>query len=196
MTTRTILLAVVLLIPISAVAQLIDVDCVALFDADGTRVARVDRTNKRDDGFFISHNGVLVPLSYNGDLISGPNNRLFFESVDCSSAPLVEADFQTTFFRVVAVGNDVYYSDSGAVPQEGQFLSSLSEGGNCQNVPGNELVVPAPFRFTLPNTLPFHLEPEACFTPAPEVAALGPRSLLATVLLLAFGAVLLMRRAR
>jgi hypothetical protein len=45
-------------------------------------------------------------------------------------------------------------------------------------------------------TPPFHLEPEACFTPSPAVAALTPYGLGAMALVLGFGSYLMVRRPR
>jgi hypothetical protein len=94
------------------------------------------------------------------------------------------------------VGNDVWYQDMGAAEVSGIATSShLAADGSCNNATSSaNRVVPA-YTFTLPTfTPPFHLEPEACYTPDPSVAALTPYGLGAMALVLAFGAYVMRKR--
>ena len=72
------------------------------------------------------------------------------------------------------------------------FTSRRNNGGSCDPAGLEFDVVPA-FTFTLPSfTPPFHLEAEDCRLAT--VASLGPRTLLTMCALLAFVAVVWLRR--
>jgi hypothetical protein len=183
-------LVAVLLVPFTVEAQTTDVDCVALFDSDGTRVARTSNANFENLMFYKEHNGFAVQLQYIENGFRTGGGAVDFTDANCSSTPFVEPAYSYPISSGVLIGQDVYYSDPVAVPQNIQVLSYLSEDdGSCQ--PTNKFRDASPVigQFTLPQyTPPFHLEPEACYTPPSAVAALTPYSLGAMALVLAFGA--------
>ena len=104
----------------------------------------------------------------------------------------------TIFAKTYVDGNVLYYSDVTASPQSIQVLSfsndSMGPGGCESNVTLVD-VVPVLSVTLPPFTPPLHVEVEDCIR-APAVASLGPRALLAMCVLLAFGAVVWMRRPR
>jgi hypothetical protein len=89
----------------------------------------------------------------------------------------------------------VYYSNPFSVQQSIQALSFRDQGTEiCETFNQPRDAAPA-VQFTIPEyTTPFHLEPEACYTPDPSVAALTPYSLGAMALVLAFGAYVMRKR--
>ena len=90
--------------------------------------------------------------------------------------------------------NDVWYPDTLATREETSILSKRSSSDVCTLVSGSVTGVPA-LHMTLPTyTPPFHLEPEACYTPPSAVAALTPYGLGAMALVLGFGSYLMVRR--
>jgi hypothetical protein len=187
-----------LLTPISAEAQASDVDCVALFDSDGTRVARVQSVNSSNLTFLKVHNGFPVVLQFFENGFRTRDDSVWFTDANCLSTAFVASDSENAISPSAIIGQDVYYADPAAVPQNVQVLSYLSEAdGSCQPTNTFQDAAPVIGQFTLPQyTPPFHLEPEPCYTPSPAVAALTPYGLGAMALVLGFGAYLTMRRNR
>jgi hypothetical protein len=180
--------------PSPAVAQLTDVDCLALFDADGTRIARSITTNSTNVFFSKTHNGFPVLIQAETDSLNSLGGTLYFTDANCSSTPFVYNP--DDMLPTVLIGQDVYYSDPTAVDQNIRALSYLSESdGSCYQTDEFRDAAPVIGQFTLPQyTPPFHLEPEACYTPDPSVAALTPYGLGAMAFVFAFGAYLMRRR--
>ena len=163
-------LVTALLIPISAEAQVIDVDCVAIIDSGGARVAR---TELIDDFqvrvFHIEHNGFAVPFRLISQEIYGTRNEVRFTDTACSSAPFVNfAGNLTPSPTSAVIGQDVYYAEPSSV---GKFVAVQSEirtdTGSCKSSSDPAAnVVPALHHFTIPSyTPPFTIEPEPCSTP-------------------------------
>ena len=196
MTIRTIVLAVVFLVPMSAGAQT-DAGCAAVYDSIGTRVGRLHDSGGGDATVLFEHEGRVAKIIFTRNEIND-TEKVFFTEANCTGDAFMRTRGQVVTVAQ-AVGNDVWYPDHGAAELFAQPIeSNQDQFGFCDNDGLTEVsqVVPA-YTFTLPAfTPPFHLEPEPCFTLPPEVAALGPRSLLAMVMLLAFGAVLFMRHTQ
>jgi hypothetical protein len=206
---RLFLLAILVAIPAvlqsptSAEAQITDVDCVAIVDSVGTRVARATQSdNGQQPVFNLGHNGLAIPFNFNPapPFIHGTQDQVWFTNADCSSTPFVNAgpDFPAPIS--VAIGGNVYYSQPNAAVQHRTFLARRREGssgGSCELLTDvRSDMAPASLQFTLPDYKPpFYIEPEACYTPDPSVAALTPYSLGAMAFLLAFGAYLMVARA-
>jgi hypothetical protein len=108
MKIRAIILAIAFLVPISAGAQT-DVDCVALVDSDGNRVARLLGNQHVTPVFYIEDNGFAVPLLVGGQAIFGTRNQLRFTDTTCSSAPYVNSQVTPVSPISVVIGQDVYY---------------------------------------------------------------------------------------
>ncbi len=159
-------LVTVLVTPIPAEAQLTDVDCVALVDSVGTRVARAYPNRDLTSVFFFEHNGETVQLTLQTQKIQGLRQVVFFTDAACTSTPYVDPFPGVT--TSVVVDQDVYYVDPFAVEQPVVSLSRRdSLLGPCQTITLSADLAPA-IHFTLPQfTPPFILESEACSTPAP-----------------------------
>jgi hypothetical protein len=117
------------------------------------------------------------------------SSNLYFTNANCTGDEYMiwESGIQPQAHRV---GTDVWYADTTAIPAPLSPGSRRNaDSGFCDNSVGAiGSAVPA-FNFTLPTyTPPFHLEPEACYTPPSAVAALTPYGLGALALVLAFGA--------
>ncbi len=184
-----------LLIPISAEAQLTDAACVAVYDANGDRVAHAPwGFIQGSPSVFFIHQGRIAPLEIYRDEIRG-RSSLYFTGSNCTGATYM-SPFGDLPVPAHAVGNDVWYADTQATAASVQYGSARSEGaGVCTNQLGTLNDALPAYNFTLPNyTPPFHLEPEPCFTPNPAVAALTPYGLAAMALVLAFGAYLMVRQ--
>ena len=195
--TLWVALVTALLAAIPAEAQLTDIDCVAIVDSVGTRVARVTSGVIDKHFFYKGHNGFTVPFRVNkNDFMHGVAENIWFTDANCSSTPFVQITFGNPSATSVLIGQDVYYAEPAAVPQRFQALSKRSTLDlSCQPTDGFGNFAPAIGQFTLPQyTPPFFIEPEACFTPAPRVAALTPYGLGAMALVLSFGAYLMVRR--
>ena len=141
---------------------------------------------------FVSDAGNLVPIQVNRTLLIGLHEpALYYTEPNCASAPfIIRADASTRMMASHRVGTSILYANPNGTPQTVNH-QSRHDAGDCSNqistVTGH---VPA-LQFTLPFTPPFHLEPEACFTPPPMVTALTPYGLGALALVLAFGAYLM-----
>jgi hypothetical protein len=191
-----VLLALVtaLLIPISASAQS-DVDCVAIYDWNGVRVGRTHDTRTGAVAVLFDHEGRVAQIVLDRHTIRSTES-VFFTDFNCTGDSFMRTRGQAILTAQV-VGNDVWYPDMGAAELFAQPIESSQNGsGFCDNDGSKEVteVVPA-YTFTLPTfTPPFHLEPEACYTPDPSVAALTPYGLGAMAFVFAFGAYLMMQR--
>ena len=178
------------LIPISASAQT-GVDCAAIIDSIGTRVARWQGGSP----VLFGHQGRVARFSLVGKTRLEANANLYFTEANCTGDEYMIWETQVQP-QAHQVGTDVWYPDTTATAAPLAPGSRRSaESGFCTNSVGAlPAAVPA-FNFTLPTFIPpFHLEPEACFTPAPGVAALTPYGLGAMALVFAFGAYLMVRR--
>jgi hypothetical protein len=204
-------LVAALLVPISASAQA-DVDCVAIVESDGTRVARATHLGSEDQtSFYLGHNGFAVPLILVNQAFVGSGNKnsgnpgdgktIYFMDATCSTTPFIRvtiAGASSVLPRSAVIGREVYYSEP-AVRQIAEFLSFIStdlgQSGNCEQIIQTEFAVSAPHNFTISQyTPPFIVEPEACYTPPSAVAALTPYSLAAMALVLAFSAYVMQTR--
>jgi len=185
-----LVLVTALLVPISAGAQE-SADCVAIIDANGTRVARWQGSST----VLFDHQGRVARLSLVTNTRLDANANLFFTGANCTGDEYMiwETPVQP---EAHGVGTDIWYPDTTATAAP-QFINSseAAESGQCNPVGSTmDFMVPA-FNFTLPTfTPPYHLEPEACFTPSPMVSALTPYALGAMVLVLALSAYLMMKR--
>jgi len=180
-----------LLVPISAGAQG-SADCVAVYDWNGTRVGRAHES-LADAAVLFNHEGRVAQIVLDRRSIQS-TERVYFTGANCTGDMFMVTRGNVNI-KAQVVGNDVWYPDLGAAEVSFTAGSVQENDGICVNgvVAANE-VVPA-FTFTLPAfTPPFHLEPEACFTPLPMVTALTPYGLGAMALVLAFGAYLMMQR--
>ena len=202
MTIRVIVLAIVFLVSISAGAQT-GAFCVAAYDSNGIRVGSTDRLslNGSEAIVFLENQGILVILEINRTVLSG-RNTVLFTGADCTGDAYIEwTEVGELQPRATVVGTDLWHLDPTGDLEPFVFMESKRTRNDAAGACNNSLSFAPPtsspaLHLTLSFTPPFHLEPEPCFTPSPEVAALGPRSLLAMVMLLAFGAVLFMRRPR
>jgi hypothetical protein len=94
------------------------------------------------------------------------------------------------------ISHNVYYTLPYAPIENIAIHSRRSNdsGAPCDAVTSTVDVAPA-VQFTLPDyTPPFFIEPEACYTPDPTVAALTPYGFGAMAFLLAFGAYVMKKR--
>ena len=107
-------------IPTSTSAQT-DVDCVAIVDSVGTKVGRVI-TASAAQLFYKGHNGFAVPLWLFDNAITGISSFIYFTDANCSSTPFVEISFGIASPTSAVIGQDVYYSEPTAVPQNVQAL--------------------------------------------------------------------------
>ena len=190
MTLGAIILAVAFLVPISAGAQQ-SADCVGVYDADGARIGRVGGYFDWAISYAVGGRAITVGANNNGFKA----DSVFYTDANCSSAPWLGA--HNYFGGRSFDGTTIIYPDPDAADSQISVQSRFDNtSGVCLPFSTLAPLVPA-LQFPLPAfTLPFHLEPEACFVPPAAVAALGPRSLLAMALVLAFGAVVTMRRTR
>ena len=183
-----------LLIPVSASAQE-SADCAAVHDVNGTRVGRLQPAGDLGrTSVLLKHGGRVAQIVFERALVQ-PGDDVFFTGANCTGDAFMNTSSQVIVGAQV-VGTDVWYPDMSAADISGQpFESTRDRNGVCTN--GANVVsevVPA-YTFTMPIfTPPFHLEPEACFTPTPAVAALTPYGLGAMALVLAFGSYLMVRR--
>lgn len=158
-----------ILLSIPAEAQVSDVDCVAIVDAEGTRVARAILDVHAVQFFYKGHDGFAVPLTLSQQTIRGTINRIWFTDENCSSTRFAEVETSLPNATSVLIGQDVYYTEPFAVTQNVQALSYISGNEGCQ--PANPTPVsldaaPLTRQFTLPPyTPPFTIEPEECSTP-------------------------------
>ena len=184
-------LVTALLIPISASAQT-DADCLAVYDANGTRVARIYEPFLTGS-IFLADQGRLAGFQINKNEIRA-SSQLHFTGEDCTGDAFMTAqDLQP---QAYLAGTDVWYPDTMALAIS-RFSNSRKLAGSPLCTPESTLrtfTVPA-MNFTLPTFAPpFHVEPEACFTPAPGVAALTPYGLGAMALVFAFSAYVIGKR--
>ena len=169
----------------SAEAQTADIDCVALVDSVGTRIARaVQEVENNATDFYIRHNGLAIPLRVLNQIIVGSTGAqggighgdiAWFTDANCSSPPLiaVKESVNRTILpaSVVVAEQNVFYSDPTSVPQRIEVLSLKHDGIEICSPASPQLIatVPAIAQFELPQyTSPYHLEPEPCSTPEPE----------------------------
>jgi hypothetical protein len=168
--TFSLLFALVtaLLIPISASAQT-DAECVAFYDADGTRVARagVGSSSPSNDlneaVIFLAHGGLVALLDVTKNRLVG-NGGVWFTGAGCTGDAYMLAG--ATQPMAYLNGNDVWYPDTSAPTVSVTSQSERRADGSCAAT--TVVVNPAApaFNFAIPTfTPPFHLEPEACFTP-------------------------------
>ncbi len=162
-------LVAALLTPSSAGAQT-DAECVAVYDADGTRVARAGVGSDAPAGdtfevkIFLAHSGVMAQLGVRRDTLEG-NAQLFFTSANCTGNAFMARN--TIQPQAHLVGTDVWYPDT-LVPVLGLTSQSVRQAfsGTCQTTSDNIPAAAPALNFTLPTfTPPFHLEPEPCSTP-------------------------------
>ena len=180
-----------LLLPISASAQA-DTFCTAAYDADGYRVGLATQS----DAFttlLLNQGGRIVRLNIGPTQITG-NATVFYTGAGCSGNTYMLLNELQPLAGKDAALNDVWYPDTLALPTTVNLLSERSNSGPCVTDFQIREVVPA-LNLTLPQfTPPFHLEPEACYTPDPTVAALTPYGLGAMAFVLAFGAYVLKKQ--
>jgi hypothetical protein len=184
-------------VPSPAEAQVSDVDCVAIFDSDGNRVARSQVPTSSGGVFHMGHNGFAVPLYMDDQTINGSVGFLRFTDTSCLSTPFIQPISGGSVGPESAViGQEVYYTEAPSDTQAVQLRSRLNlSSGVCQTENAIDEVTPALGQFSLPAfTPPFHLEPEACYTPDPSVAALTPYGLGAMAFVFAFGAYVMKKR--
>lgn len=190
-----LVLVTAVLVPISASAQSND-RCLAVYDANGTRIGSANQSVNTTT-LLINQNGVPVRLTVNGSVLRG-NVNLLFTDQNCDGDAYIPFDGQIQPpAQLEEFGTDIWYPDTFApLMQQFNLASVRNSEGECSNNFIAENVYPA---LTMPipaHTFPLHLEFEACFTPPPMVAALTPYGLGAMVLVLAFGAYLMMQRPR
>jgi len=186
-----LVLVTALLIPFSASAQQ-SADCVAVHDWNGTRVGRAHESIA-DAAVLFDHEGRVAQIVLDRRSIRSLE-RVYFTGANCTGDMFMVTQGKVNVTAQV-VGSDVWYPDLSAAEVSFTAGSVQEKTGICNDgvVPANE-VVPA-YTFTMPSfTPPFHLEPEACFTPSPMVAALTPYALGVMVLVLALSAYLMMQR--
>ena len=154
-----------------AEAQSGDVDCLAIVDAEGTRVARVILDVHAVQFFYKEHDGFAVPLTLSQQAIRGTLSRIWFTDDNCSSTPFTEIQITQPMATSVLIGQEVYYAEPFAITQEIQALSYLSDQEECQSpdpTPSAVVATPITHQFTLPQYMPpFTVEPETCAA-APE----------------------------
>ena len=162
MTIRIILFAVAFLIPISAGAQT-PVDCMAVYDANGTRVARtyegVGTVVVPLDTVF-SDQGRLFVLKAATDRIFG-DAELLFTGDDCTGDAFITLPGWLPRAHLLADSTDGWYPDETAAPVTIIRHSEINPThDSCSpNLVGVEIenVFPA-IPFTLPTFMPpFHL---------------------------------------
>jgi hypothetical protein len=183
-------LVAALLIPISASAQ-IDAECAAVHDANGLRVGRAYQHGDFTT-VLLNVDGRVVNLRATRGKLRG-ESIVFFAEADCAGVGYIE---EWLLPEAQLIGNDLYYPDTLAITRI-NLVSRRIHTGECNTeggLPAARDVFPAPHA-TLPTyTQPFHLEPEACYTPDPSVAALTPYGLGAMALVLGFGAYVMVRQ--
>ncbi|MBW2543374.1 MAG: hypothetical protein JRF15_14910 [Deltaproteobacteria bacterium] len=166
---RLLALLIPLLHAISAKAQSGDVNCAAIVDADGTRVARAMLDVHAVQFFYKGHDGFAVPLSLSQQTIRGTANRIWFTDENCSEIGFIEIQSSQPTPTSVRIGQDVYYVEPFAMTQEIQAYSYMSDQEGCQPTNPNPTSVdatPVTHEFALPQyTPPFTVEPEDCSAP-------------------------------
>jgi hypothetical protein len=188
----SIALVAVSIAPIAAEA-VETADCVAVHDSTGVRVGRTSLGTSGSARVLFNHQGKLARLEMWPDELVGEAG-LYFTGADCTGDAYMSRNGMQPFAHLV--GTDVWYPDTTVA---GAAVGSISErdadSGQCTNsIRALTEALPA-LNFTLPTyTPPFHLEPEACYTPPPVVAALTPYGLGAMAVVLAFGAYVMVRR--
>ena len=177
----------------SASAQT-DTFCTAAYDADGYRVGLVTQANDQTT-LLLNQDGRIARLNITADQVAG-NATVFYTGSNCTESAYMLNDQLQPLAGKDAGLDDVWYPDTLASPTQGVYLVSVrNNSGPCTPAFSIRDVVPA-LNLTLPEfTPPFRLEPEACYTPDPAVAALTPYGLGAMVFVLAFGAYLMVARA-
>jgi len=158
-------LVAALLVPITVEAQVTDAECLAVYDENGTRIARTT-WNELTNGFvFLAHQGRVAMVKIKRRGISGELS-LRFTDTGCTGDAYMHpgGDLQPLAH---VIGNQVWYPDTQAVEVSVQ-ISSIRESGSdhCDDyAPRYYSLLPA-YNFTLPSyTPPFHLEPEPCSPP-------------------------------
>jgi hypothetical protein len=180
-----------LLVPISASAQT-DTFCTAVHDANGDRVGQAAQSGGVTT-LLLNQNDVVVRLRAQTGRIEG-NATIFYTEASCNGDAYMLANFVQPEAGKDYLSNEVWYQDTTVLPTYINAASQRHISGACEPTPQGGEMVPA-LNFTLPAyTPPFHLEPEACFTPDPTVAALTPYGLGAMAFVLVFGAYLMMQR--
>jgi hypothetical protein len=146
--------------------------------------------------FYEEHNGIAVPLYIQGQALTGLEDNIYFADASCSSEPfLYDRPLDLTVVSGV-MGQDVFYNFPSTGLQNLQYNSRFdTKSETCIATSDSSELLPAVYNFTIPQYItPFHLEPEACYTPSPAVAALTPYGLGAMALVLGFGSYLMVRR--
>lgn len=154
-------LVAALLVPITGSAQT-DAECVAVYDADGTRIARAYTPTD----IFFADQGRTIRFGVQRSGITDNAGSLWFTGAGCTGAPFMIWEVEVLQPTAHLVGTDVWYPDTEAVATT-RFANSRkhSFSGQCEAYSSNiNETVPA-LNFTLPSyTPPFHLEPEPCTT--------------------------------
>lgn len=173
----------------------IAVDCVAIFDSNAERIARIiDNNTDRDKGHgvYFDHQGTVVPVGLLGSVYveAAEGSPVYFLSPDCSTTPL-QRDADDEFLGSSPVGNVIYYPDRTQPLASATVQSQFNSLGMCVAASGQFPVRPA-VQFTLSFVPPFHVEAEECVQPA-SVASFTPLPLLA-MCLLTFGVLVFRKR--
>ena len=152
-----------LLVPISASAQT-DAECAAIHDWNGTRVGRVQHADTGGARVLFDDGGRIAMVTFDRNSTRSIG-EVFFTGGNCTGDMFMYSQGLVAIEAHV-VGSDVWYPDLSAAPVLIQMESKYLSDGRCSEgsfaIGG---VLPA-YTFTLPTfTPPFHLEPEACFTP-------------------------------
>jgi hypothetical protein len=181
MLVRAFIAAVSLLIPTAAVAQVPTDDCVAAFDATGTRIGRVTTAGAESAIPFDVGSGNVFAFEVRANgFVEG--TILYYSDPSCSSPPLLVASFKGR-----TLGGTGYFFDPSALAPTP--VQSLDNGGGCQSTSQTVNAAPAQ-QFALPAlTPPLHLEAEDC--QITTVSSFTPMSLLAMCVLLGVGGVIL-----
>jgi hypothetical protein len=186
-------LVTALLIPISASAQT-DTFCTAVYDANGNRIGQATQSGG-ETTLLLNQNGRIVRLSVGPYVIDG-GAVVYYTGEGCTGDAYMTVTAVQPIAQKQSALNDVWYPDTVAGTEYLGMASQIGTSAECIPSSRSDDMFPA-LHMTLPAySWPFHLEPEACYTPDPAVAALTPYSLGAMAFVLAFGTYLMVRRPR
>jgi hypothetical protein len=155
-------LVTALLIPITAFAQA-DVRCVAVYDSTGVRVGPASQSEQITT-LLLNQDGRIVRLNVTRSRLEG-SSSVYFTRPNCSGDAYMKAAPLQPLASKPYTSNDVWYPDTLAEIEVIDPQSQLSGGSSCASAGGPYGSYPA-LKMTLPAFAPpFHLEPEACYTP-------------------------------
>jgi hypothetical protein len=137
-----VVLSIVSLIARTPAQTLQSVNGFTVVDAAGKTVGRtlgIEETGRVSVGFTVDGHSFAIRVDQNRFAFKGSDDRLFFESGDCSGTPFIFSDNYNPLPEVVITppGSTVYISDSSVAPPDVTVGSCRSSDGMCNTQCGS-----------------------------------------------------------